>query len=79
MGTPTEDNSALHNLESVVKEELAMVESSHPAQAADLPVSEWLFDPADAQRDEIGLRSLLGAVEALEGDALFGPAPDGRA
>jgi len=30
------------------------------------PVTEWLFDPADAQREQVGLRSLLGAVEALE-------------
>jgi hypothetical protein len=32
-----------------------------------VPVDEWLFDPADAQRYEIGLHNLLGAVEALEG------------
>ena len=45
-----------------------MVESSHPAEAAVLPPSEWTVDPAEVERDEIGLRSLLGAVEALEGD-----------
>ena len=63
----------------MVEAELAMVESSHPAEAADLPVTEWLFDPADAQRDEVGLRSLLGAVGALEGDFPLGHATDGRA
>ncbi|MFG2058796.1 hypothetical protein ACGFI9_32720 [Micromonospora sp. NPDC048930] len=78
MSTPTGDNS-LHELESVVEAELAMAESSDPADAAELPVTEWLFDPADAQRDEVGLRSLLGAVEALEGDAPLGDAMDGRA
>lgn len=29
-------------------------------------MSELPFDPVDVQCDEIGLRSLLGAVEALE-------------
>jgi hypothetical protein len=78
MSTPTGDNYSLHALESVVEAELTMAESSHPAAAADLPVTEWLFDPADAQREEVELRSLLGAVEALEGEAPLGPATDGR-
>jgi hypothetical protein len=30
------------------------------------PASEWLFDPTDAEREEVGLRNLLGAVEALD-------------
>lgn len=79
MSTPTGDNYSLHELEAVVEAELAMAESSHPAEAADLPVTEWLFDPADAQRDEVGLRSLLGAVESLEGHSPLGPAMDGPA
>ncbi|MFF3441147.1 hypothetical protein [Streptosporangium sp. NPDC002721] len=90
MGTPTGENGFLYELEVEVEEELTLVESSHPEEAMDLPVTEWLFDPADAQRDEIGLRGLLGAVEALEGGPhldgshldgshLDGPPPDGRA
>ncbi|MFG1812589.1 hypothetical protein ACGFIF_02395 [Kribbella sp. NPDC049174] len=59
----------LHELEHEVEADLTMIESSHPAEAATLPPSEWTVDPADTERDEIGLRSLLGAVEALEGDA----------
>jgi hypothetical protein len=59
-------NESLHELETEVEAELAMAESSHPDEAMSQPVTEWLFDPADAQRDEVGLRSLLGAVEALE-------------
>ncbi|MER7280988.1 hypothetical protein ABT369_41795 [Dactylosporangium sp. NPDC000244] len=78
MSTPIGDNSSLHGLESMVKAELAMVESSHPAEAADRPISEWMFDPADAQREEAGLRSLLGAVEALESDSPHGHSRDGR-
>ncbi|MEU8379156.1 hypothetical protein [Streptosporangium sp. NPDC048865] len=67
MSTPAGENDFLHGLEGEVEAELALTEASHPEEAADLPVTEWLFDPADAQRDEIGLRGLLGAVEALEG------------
>jgi len=59
----------LHELEHEVQADLSMVESSHPAEAAAQPPSEWTVDPADVEREEIGLRSLLGAVEALEGDA----------
>ncbi|RZU75104.1 hypothetical protein EV384_3628 [Micromonospora kangleipakensis] len=65
MSAPTGDNDSLHELEAEVKAELAMAESSHPEEAIKLPVTEWLFDPADAQRDDVGLRSLLGAVETL--------------
>ena len=73
MSTPTGENGFLYELEVEVETELTLVESSHPEEASDLPITEWLFDPADAQRDEIGLRGLLGAVEALEG----GSRPDG--
>ena len=44
-----------------------MAETGQPeAEAVGVPIDEWLLDPADAQRYEIGLRNLLGAVEALE-------------
>jgi hypothetical protein len=78
MNTPTGDDFSLAEVESVVEAELAMAESSSAAQAVDLPVSEWVFDPADAQREEVELRSLLGAVRVLEGDSPLGPALDGR-
>ncbi|WP_168444668.1 hypothetical protein [Actinomadura latina] len=55
-------------LEAEIKVELTMVQSSGAEEAAGAPPSEWLFDPADAERDEAGLRNLLGALEALEGD-----------
>ncbi|MFC6020659.1 hypothetical protein ACFP2T_31365 [Plantactinospora solaniradicis] len=79
MSIPGGADDALHELEAVVVAELAMSEASHPEQAVDLPMSEWLFDPADAQREAVGLRSLLGAVEVLEGDAPLGDQPGGRA
>ncbi|TDD26524.1 hypothetical protein E1218_12980 [Kribbella turkmenica] len=59
----------LHELETEVEADLSMVAASHPEETAVLPVTEWLVDPADVEREETGLRSLLGAVEALEDDA----------
>jgi hypothetical protein len=72
MSTPTGDNALLHELELNVSTELALAETSQPEEeAAGVPIDEWLSDPADALRYEIGLRTLLGAVEALEDS--FGP------
>ncbi|MEU8343275.1 hypothetical protein SAMN05443665_102098 [Actinomadura meyerae] len=69
MTSADEDRSFEVELEIEIEEELTLVASSRPEEAAAAPVGEWLFDPADAERDEIGLRNLLGAVEKLEGDS----------
>jgi len=67
MSTPTGDNAFLHALELNVRAELTLAETSQPWEdAVRVPIDEWLSDPADDQRYEVGLRSLLGAVEALE-------------
>jgi hypothetical protein len=52
-------------LESEVELEIELVESSRPADASSEPVSQRQFDPSDAAREEVGLRSLLGAVDAV--------------
>jgi hypothetical protein len=67
MTIPPSGNDFLHNLEAEVEVEVTMAEASHPDESIGGP-ADWLFDPAEAERDEVGLRSLLGAVEALEGD-----------
>jgi hypothetical protein len=67
MSTPTGDDAFLHELEQDVSAELRRVETSDPEKEINgVPIDEWLFDPLDAQREEIGLRSLLGAVESVE-------------
>lgn len=67
MSTPTGDNAFLYALELNVRTELTLAETSQPwEEAVGVPIDEWLSDPADDQRYEVGLRSLLGAVEALE-------------
>jgi hypothetical protein len=69
MGNSTGNNDIELQLEAEVGAELSLAESSRAEEAIGLPVSEWLFDPADTEHYEVGLRSLLGAVEALEGDS----------
>ena len=67
MSTPTGDNAFLYALELNVRTELTLAETSQPwEEAVRVPIDEWQSDPADDQRYEVGLRSLLGAVEALE-------------
>ncbi|MEU4770042.1 hypothetical protein AB0H12_43170 [Actinosynnema sp. NPDC023794] len=67
MSTPTGDNAFLHDLELTVRAELAEAEAGRPEEeVVGVPVEEWLSDPAEAQRYEVGLRGLLGAVEAVE-------------
>ena len=66
MSTPTSDHAFLRELELDVRIELAMAQTSQPEEERDEePTGERLPDPA-AQRYEIRLRTLLGAVEAVE-------------
>jgi hypothetical protein len=62
MSTP--DEEFLDQLEAEVDVELTTEESGRPDPAE--PVGSWLFDPTDIDREEAGLRSLRGAIEALE-------------
>jgi hypothetical protein len=66
MTTPTGDNASLPELELDVKTELTLAASRPPGEEADALADEWMLHP-DAQRYEVRLRTLLGAVEAVEG------------
>jgi len=67
MSIPTGGNAFLHELELDVRAELTLAETGQPyEEAARVPIDEWLSDPADDQRYDINLASLLGTVEALE-------------
>jgi hypothetical protein len=67
MSIPTGDNAFLHELELDVRAELNLIETSQPEEeAAGVPIDEWLSDPADDQRYEVYVRSLLDAVEVLD-------------
>ncbi|GAA1232899.1 hypothetical protein [Pseudonocardia alaniniphila] len=67
MSDPTGDGTFLSELEIEVRAELDLAESSGPAEVVEQESAEWLYESIDIQREEIGLRSLLGAVEAIEG------------
>ena len=78
MSTPTGDNASLYELELIVRAELTLAETSQPEEQADgVPGDEWPPDP-EVQRYEVTLRTLLGAVEALEDDRSRRPSSAGR-
>lgn len=56
----------LHELESEVTLELGLVRSSDAADVPGESSAEWLFDPSEVEREEVGLRNLEGALKALE-------------
>jgi hypothetical protein len=60
------DGDLRHELEIEVALELGMARSSDKPGAAGEWPSEWLFDPGDVDREEVGLRNIQGALEALE-------------
>jgi hypothetical protein len=64
MGMP--DGEFLRGLEAEVEAELHSAESSHPEDTALAAVTEWRFDPAEAENYQVELRGLLGAIEAVE-------------
>jgi hypothetical protein len=76
MSNPGE-NESLHGLEVEIEVELAIAESSHPEDVSDTPVTEWLADPMDEERYEVGLHGLLDAVKVVE-DATAPNAERGR-
>lgn len=66
MSTPADGNEFLHELELHIRMELTLAETGQPEQGTgDAPTAEGLFDP-DAERYEVNLRTLLGAIEAVE-------------
>lgn len=79
MSTPNGDNVFLHELELNVRMELTLAETNQREEGSDdEPTGERLPNPA-AQRYEIRLRTLLGAVEALEegtGSGDLSPQPE---
>jgi hypothetical protein len=77
MSTAAGDHASLHELELTVETELTVAETSPPEPTGDASIGEWLPDP-DAERYEVRLRALLGAVEALEDGSGPGSATEGR-
>ena len=68
MGTPSADNEFLHELEVDVKMELTVAETGQPEHEEEVEEVAGGESPLDLdeQRYETSLRSLLGAIEAVE-------------
>jgi len=67
MRTPTDGNESLHELELEVRMELTLAETGQGQQdTVGALAAEGLLDP-DAERYEVSLRTLIGAIEAMEG------------
>ena len=65
MDTPAGDDAFLRELERNISTELATAEAGQPEATPGAPIGEQLIDPV-AERYEVRLRSLLGAVGAVE-------------
>lgn len=76
MSTPDPENDVLYELKVEVEIELTQAVVSHPEEEMALPITEWLFDPTDVEREEIGERGLLDAVEVLEDSPQPGPSTE---
>jgi hypothetical protein len=61
-----EESQFLENLRAEVEAEQALANSGPPLDPTGIPPTEWLVDPTDIERERIGLRNLLGAIEALQ-------------
>ena len=64
----TDESQFVQRLEVEVETELDLARSSHPEEELGISPVEWLFDPTDVEREEVGLGNLLSAAEALETD-----------
>jgi hypothetical protein len=56
----------LAGLQTEVEAELEVAHIDNPEELLQVPQEDWLFSPTDLEREEVGLRNILGAVEALE-------------
>lgn len=61
----TNRDVALHELEDAVRAELSSTRDSQ-LWMPPTPSEESMYDQQEAQREEIGLRNLLGAVQAVD-------------
>ncbi|MFB4289212.1 hypothetical protein ACBI99_16340 [Nonomuraea sp. ATR24] len=79
MSCPTDESDFLHELKVVVAIELHTADLCHSQHPRDLPVTEWLVDPTETEREQVGLRGILAAITELENGSLFPLATeDGR-
>ncbi|MGY4770820.1 hypothetical protein ACXC9Q_28230 [Kribbella sp. CWNU-51] len=64
----SQDDPVLRGLEVEVDADLELIAASGVDENDPGPPGQWQSDPAEVQEEEVDLRSLRGAIEALEGD-----------
>ncbi|WP_329476421.1 hypothetical protein OG555_32780 [Kribbella sp. NBC_01484] len=64
----SQDDPVLRGLEVEVDADLELIAASGVDEADPGPPAGWQFDPEEVQEEEVELRSLRGAIEALETD-----------
>ncbi|MFI6901683.1 hypothetical protein ACIBKY_10490 [Nonomuraea sp. NPDC050394] len=52
--------------EAEAEAELSEAVAGRPEEEYELPITERLSDPTDAEREQIGLRGVLDAIDVLE-------------
>ena len=62
------DDPVLRELEVEVEADIELNAAGTPPDDEIESPSEWLLDPVEVQEEAVDLRSLRGAIEALEGD-----------
>jgi hypothetical protein len=62
---PPDESRFLQEFEMEVEAELGVAQSSGPAEELLVSPAEWLYDPTDVQREQVGLANLLGAAGVL--------------
>jgi hypothetical protein len=70
-----QDDPVLRDLEVEVDADLELIAASGADDTDPGPPGEWQFDPEEVQDEEVDLRSLRGAIEALEADQRSDPGP----
>jgi hypothetical protein len=58
----------LRDLEVEVEADIELNAAGTPPEGDIGSPGEWLLDPVEVQQEAVDLRSLRGAIEALEGD-----------
>ncbi|WP_432877072.1 hypothetical protein ACQPYH_27980 [Kribbella sp. CA-245084] len=68
-----ERGPVLDELAAEVEADLGLIANSRPDDVEPETPDQWLDDPEEVQVEETDLRSLLGAVEGLQGDPPHDP------
>lgn len=73
---PPDESEFLDELKAEVEMKLGMARASRWEEEALGNSPPQLFDPAEVEREQAGLRNVLGAIDALQHDPEAGDLPE---